>query len=179
MQDDGGVANGGVDLDQTANTLTISITPPNAAPVANNDTSDATEAGGLNNAVAGVDPTGNVVTGVGTGSVTDTDAEDPSTALVVVAVGTGAEGQPDNGTVGSFFSGTYGQLRLMADGSYEYQVDQTNALVQGLHTSADTLHGRLPLHHRGHRRRAGRPPPSRSPSTAPTTCRRPSPTPAA
>ena len=75
----------------------------------------------------------------GVGSVTDTDAEDPSTALVVVAVGTGAEGQPDNGTVGSFFSGSYGQLRLMADGSYEYQVNQTNALVQGLHTSADTL----------------------------------------
>ena len=139
VQDDGGVANFGVDLDQSPNILTLAIAPPNAAPVANDDTSDATEKGGLNNAVAGVDPTGNVVTGLGTGSFADTDAEDPSTALVVVAVGTGAEGQPDNGTVGSFFSGSYGQLRLMADGSYEYQVNQTNALVQGLHTSADTL----------------------------------------
>ena len=152
VQDNGGVANGGVDVDQTANTLTILINTP---PVANDDTSDATEAGGLNNAVAGIDPTGNVITGVGTGSVTDTDAEDPSTALVVVAVGTGAEGQPDNGTVGAFFSGTYGQLRLMADGSYELpgRPDQrTGAGAAHLRRHAD---GRVPLHHRGHRRRAG------------------------
>ena len=93
---------------------------------------------------AGLDPIGNVVTGVGVGSVTDTDAEDPSTALIVVAVGTGAEGNPDNGTVGVFFSGTYGQLRLMADGSYTYEVFQNDATVQALLAASapltDTFH---------------------------------------
>jgi VCBS repeat-containing protein len=34
VQDDGGIANGGVDLDQSANTLTINITAVNDAPVA-------------------------------------------------------------------------------------------------------------------------------------------------
>ena len=144
VQDDGGTANLGVDLDQSANTLTINIVPPNANPVANDDTASATEAGGANNTVPGLDPLGNLVTGVGTGSVTDTDAEDPSTALTVVAVGTGAEGNPDNGTVGVFFSGTYGQLRLMVDGSYTYEVFQNDATVQALLAASvpltDTFH---------------------------------------
>ena len=62
-------------------------------PVANDNSVSATEAGGLNNAVAGVDPAGNVILGTGAaGSVLDTDLEDPSTALTVVAVHTGPEG---------------------------------------------------------------------------------------
>ena len=112
--------------------------------MANDDTADATEAGGVNNSVAGVNPTGNLVVAAGVGSVTDTDAEDPSTALTVVAVGTGAEGNPDNGTVGVFFSGTYGQLRLMVDGSYTYEVFQNDATVQALLAASvpltDTFH---------------------------------------
>ena len=38
VQDDGGTANGGVDLDQTANTLTIDVTSVNDAPAGTNNT---------------------------------------------------------------------------------------------------------------------------------------------
>jgi hypothetical protein len=79
-------------------------------PVANDDSVSATEAGGLNNAVAGVDPAGNVILGTGAaGSVLDTDLEDPSTALTVVAVHTGPEGGSIlAGTVGTPLTGAHG-----------------------------------------------------------------------
>jgi VCBS repeat-containing protein len=110
-------------------------------PVANDDSVSATEAGGLNNAVAGVNPTGNVILGTGAaGSVQDTDAEDPSTALTVVAVHAGPEGASTlTGTVGTPLTGSHGQLTLNSDGSYTYAVNQTDAAVQALHTSADTI----------------------------------------
>ena len=38
MQDDGGTANGGVDLDQTANTMTINVTSVNDAPAGTDKT---------------------------------------------------------------------------------------------------------------------------------------------
>ena len=41
VQDNGGTANGGVDLDQSANTITINVTPVNDAPAgADNDDDD-------------------------------------------------------------------------------------------------------------------------------------------
>ena len=112
----------------------------NTPPVANDDSVSATEKGGLNNAVAGVNPSGNLVTGTGAaGAVADTDTQDPSSALTVAAVGTGVEGSADNGTVGTGFAGAHGTLTLNSDGSYTYLVNQTDTAVQGLHTSADTL----------------------------------------
>ena len=124
----------------TTQAVAITVVRANTTPVANDDAVSATEQGGLNNAVAGVDPTGNLVTGTGAaGAVADTDAEDASTALTVVAVGNGPEGQPDNGTVGIVLAGLYGFLTLNSNGSYGYAVDQTNTTVQGLHTFADTL----------------------------------------
>ena len=38
MQDDGGTANGGVDLDQTANTITVNVTSVNDAPAGADNT---------------------------------------------------------------------------------------------------------------------------------------------
>ena len=38
VQDDGGTANGGVDLDQSANTMTINVTSVNDAPAGTNNT---------------------------------------------------------------------------------------------------------------------------------------------
>src|SRR5207253_2806535 len=73
VQDDGGTANSGVDLDPSANSLTI---VQNTAPTATDDALSATEKGGINNATAGTDPTGNVITGTG-GATADTDAETP------------------------------------------------------------------------------------------------------
>ena len=40
VRDDGGTANGGVNLDPTPNTMTINVTPVNDAPLADNDTFD-------------------------------------------------------------------------------------------------------------------------------------------
>ncbi|HUL05884.1 MAG TPA: tandem-95 repeat protein, partial [Candidatus Acidoferrum sp.] len=43
VQDDGGTANGGVDLDPTPDTITIDVTPVNDAPVAGNDSYTTSE----------------------------------------------------------------------------------------------------------------------------------------
>ncbi len=41
--------------------------------------------------------------------------------------------------VGSSVTGTYGAIVLQADGSYTYTVDNTNAAVQALRTTGNTL----------------------------------------
>jgi large repetitive protein len=114
---------------------------PNTPPVANDDSVSATEAGGLNNSIPGFNPSGNVILGTGAaGDVQDTDAQDPSTALTVVAVHTGPEGgSTATGTVGSALAGAHGTLTLNTDGSYTYLVNQTDPQVQGLHTAANTI----------------------------------------
>lgn len=121
-------------------TFTITVVP-NTPPVANDDSLSATEAGGANNAVAGTNPSGNVILATGSaGSVLDTDAEDASAALTVVAVHTGAEGaSTGTGTVGQDLIGSHGTLHLNSDGSYTYQVNQNDAAVQALHTAANTI----------------------------------------
>ena len=43
VQDNGGTANGGVDLDQTANTMTINVTAVNDAPAGTDNTVTADE----------------------------------------------------------------------------------------------------------------------------------------
>ncbi|MBR0852348.1 cadherin domain-containing protein [Bradyrhizobium diazoefficiens] len=121
-------------------TFTVTIVP-NAPPVANDDALSATEAGGANNSVAGVNPSGNVILGTGSGgAVQDTDAEDASPALTVVAVHTGAEGaSTGTGTVGQDLIGLHGTLHLNSNGSYTYAVNQTDAQVQALHGPANTI----------------------------------------
>ena len=47
VQDDGGTANGGVDLDQSANTFTINVTSVNDAPAGTDDTVTINEDGSL------------------------------------------------------------------------------------------------------------------------------------
>ncbi len=121
-------------------TFTINVLQ-NTPPVANDDSVAATEAGGLNNSIPGSNPSGNVILGTGAaGDVQDTDAQDPSNALTVVAVHTGPEGaSTGTGTVGSATLGLHGTLTLNTDGSYTYLVNQTDAQVQALHTSAETI----------------------------------------
>ena len=121
-------------------TFTINVLQ-NTPPVANDNSVSATEAGGLNNSVPGVNPSGNVILGTGAaGDVQDTDAQDPSSALIAVAVHTGPEGGSiAAGTIGSPLTGAHGTLTLNSDGSYTYQVNQTDAQVQALHTSAETI----------------------------------------
>jgi VCBS repeat-containing protein len=134
LQDDGGTTPG-------VDTATLNITSNvnfNTAPVATDDAISATEKSGLNNAVVGNDPTGNVITDAD--PVADSDAEDANTALRVTSFGTLDVGNPDNGTVGgAALAGQYGSLTIDQFGAYHYTVDQANTTVQGLHTFADTV----------------------------------------
>ena len=137
VRDDGGGLNGGIDTDQSANTMTINVTP-NTPPTATDDSISATEKGGLNDNVPCVDPSGNIITDAD--PVADSDNEDANTALRVAAFGTHGVGNPDNGTVGGpAVAGQYGALTIDQFGAYHYTVDNNNTTVKGLHTSADIL----------------------------------------
>ena len=107
-------------------TVTINVSGANDAPVAQADVASATEAGGVANAAAGLDPVGNVLQ-----NDSDPDRND---SKVVTAVSAAA-----SGVVGGVTAGAYGQLTLNADGSYSYQVDNRNAAVQALRQASDTL----------------------------------------
>lgn len=107
---------GGNQLEQ-AFTITVSSY---SVPVAVADTASATEAGGIANATAGVNPTGNVL-----------NNDQSSNTKTVTAIA--------GGTVGTARTGTYGSLTLNADGTYTYTVNNSNAAVQALRTNTDTL----------------------------------------
>ncbi len=110
--------------------ITITLHGANDAPVASSDGAIAVEAGGLNNATAGTNPTGNVLTN-------DSDVDNGDTKTIFgVASGTQSS---TAGSVGSSVLGSYGTIVVAADGSYSYTVDNTNAAVQGLRTSGNTL----------------------------------------
>ncbi len=110
--------------------VTITIQGANDAPVAVNDTATAVEAGGLNNATSGTNPTGNVLT-----NDTDVDSGDNQTVTAVVS---GAR-QTASGGVATNVTGVYGSINIAANGSYTYTVDNSNASVQALRTAAQTL----------------------------------------
>ncbi|HRF02664.1 MAG TPA: VCBS domain-containing protein, partial [Pirellulaceae bacterium] len=110
--------------------FTVSVTNANEGPVAVADTATAAEAGGVANATAGSNATGNVLT-----NDTDVDAGDTKTVTGVVAGGVG----PASGNVASPLSGSYGTITLGANGAYTYVVDQNNPTVQALRTSGNTL----------------------------------------
>jgi VCBS repeat-containing protein len=106
--------------------VTITITGTNDAPVASDDSTSATEAGGSNDAIAGVNPSGNVLTN-------DTDVDTPHANLLVASVRTGGtEGAGATGTLGVALAGSYGSLTLNADGSYSYAVNNALVAVQAL-----------------------------------------------
>ncbi|WP_137170039.1 DUF4347 domain-containing protein [Marinomonas sp. FW-1] len=104
--------------------VTVSVVDINEAPVANNDSASATEAGGVNNTTAGSSATGNVLS-----NDTDIDGIDSKT---VIAVSNGTT----TGTVGQALVGSYGSLTLNADGSYTYEIDNDIATVQALPAGA-------------------------------------------
>ncbi len=117
----------GATLDRT---FTIGLTNVNEAPVGVNDTATAVEAGGVSNGTAGTNPTGNVLT-----NDTDIDAGDTRTVSAVVA---GAQATATGG-VASSVTGTYGSINVAANGAYTYTVDNSNASVQALRLSSQTL----------------------------------------
>ncbi len=114
----------------TLATRSVAITDVNDAPVAVVDTATAVEAGGVSNGTAGTNPTGNVLT-----NDTDVDAGDTKTVTGVLA---GVQASASS-NVGSAVTGSFGSITIAADGSYTYNVDNSNAAVQALRTSGNTL----------------------------------------
>ena len=103
--------------------VTITITGTNDGPIAVADTATAVEAGGVGNATAGTNPSGNVLT-----NDTDVDSGDTKTVSAI-----------SGGSLGVARTGSYGSVVLNADGSYTYTVDNNNATVQALRTAGNTL----------------------------------------
>ena len=99
----------------------------NTSPTAVADTANATEKGGIANGSGGSPATGNVLT-----NDTDPDAGDTKT---VTAVSFGAVA----GTLGTALAGAHGSLVLNAAGAFTYTVNETDAAVQALRQSTDTL----------------------------------------
>lgn len=123
-------------------TVSIVLLAVNDAPNATNDMALATEAGGFNNSTAGVDPRGTVLS-----NDTDVDIATNSDVLSVTSVtalkGPGAGDDVTqaliNNRVVYDIVGLYGTLKIDSTGRYEYVVDNSNALVQALRVSGQTL----------------------------------------
>ena len=125
-----GVKVSATDLGGLAASETFNIavtTTPNTPPTAVADTADATEKGGIANGSGGSPASGNVLT-----NDTDPDAGDTKT---VTAVSFGATA----GTLGTALAGAHGSLVLNASGAFTYTVNETDAAVQALRQSTDTL----------------------------------------
>ncbi|WP_420493468.1 DUF4082 domain-containing protein [Rhizobium leguminosarum] len=116
---------GGLSANETFN-IAVSTTP-NTTPTAVADAGDATEKGGVANGSGGVVASGNVLT-----NDTDADAGDTK-AVTAIRFGT------TTGTLGTALNGTYGSLVLSASGVYSYAVNESNAAVQALRQSTNTL----------------------------------------
>ncbi len=114
-------------------TLTVTIQGANDNPIGVNDTATATEAGGVANGTAGSNGTGNVLT-----NDTDVDSAGNGETKAVNGVAAGAVGAAA-GNVGVAVNGTYGSVSIASDGSYTYTIDNTNATVQALRTSGQTI----------------------------------------
>ena len=110
--------------------VVITINGSNDRPNSVDDSATAVESGGIANATAGSDGTGNVLA-----NDTDVDEGDTQTVSGVVA-GSAASA---SGSVGAGVVGNFGTITIDASGNYTYVIDESNAAVQALRTSSDTL----------------------------------------
>ena len=108
----------GIDVEAT---LTVLITGVNDLPVAQPDSNHLVED-------TATPASGNVL-------ANDSDI-DHQALLTVSGVVAGNAGSAPSGSVGSAVTGSYGTLTLSADGSYSYQLDNGNPLVQALSVGA-------------------------------------------
>ena len=124
-------SNGGITaFTSSTETAAIIVTAVNDAPVTVSEAAPAIEAGGTANGTSGVNPAGNVL-------ANDTDVDSGDTLTISgVAAGTVASA---SGSVGTSVAGLYGSITIAADGTAAYTVDNSNATVQALRTSSDTL----------------------------------------
>ena len=115
---------GGLTATETFNLVVTST--PNTGPTAVADVADASEKGGVNNGSGGSAATGNVLTN-------DTDPDADTKVVTAVSVGSIA------GTLGAALAGAHGSLTLNASGLFTYVVNDTDAAVQALRLSTDTV----------------------------------------
>ncbi|MBS8268223.1 DUF4347 domain-containing protein [Halomonas litopenaei] len=108
-------------------TITITIEGANDAPVGVDDSGVAIEAGGIGNATAGQDATGNVLTN-------DTDVDLNGETKAVTGIRTGEEplGVFTDVTGATAVDGSYGTLTINPDGSYNYVIDNSDEAVEAL-----------------------------------------------
>ncbi|MFN9411852.1 MAG: beta strand repeat-containing protein, partial [Pirellula sp.] len=117
-------------LNSSDTTVTLTVNAANDTPTAVADTATAVEAGGTANGTAGNNPTGNVLTN-------DTDVDSGDTKAVTgVAAGTLASA---SGSIGVAVNGSYGSITIANNGDYTYTVDNSNAAVQALRLSGQTI----------------------------------------
>ncbi|MCP9786370.1 VCBS domain-containing protein, partial [Cyanobium sp. N5-Cardenillas] len=117
--------------------LTLTIRGANDAPVAVDDVGAALEAGGRFNGTPGANASGNVLL-----NDIDVDSDDtPALNGRVVDLrlgateGAGTAGTPD-GSGGFVLVGSYGTLRINANGTYTYALDNANPAVDSLDPGA-------------------------------------------
>ncbi len=117
--------------------LTLTIRGVNDAPVAVDDVGSALEAGGRFNGTPGANASGNVLL-----NDIDVDSDDtPALNGRVVGLrlgateGAGTAGTPD-GSGGFVLVGSYGTLRINANGTYTYALDNANPAVDSLDPGA-------------------------------------------
>ncbi len=113
--------------------ITVTIQGANDAPTAVFDTATAVEAGGVSNGTAGTNPTGNVLT-----NDTDVDSAGNGETKTVIGILAGTQSSA-SGNVGSSVTGSFGSITIAASGAYTYTVDNSNATVQALRTSGQTI----------------------------------------
>jgi|GEM_PF-3393656 len=118
--------------------LVITITGTNDAPVAVADTATAVEKGGVSNAIAGIDPSGNVLS-----NDTDVDTGDTRTVSAILAGTTGTAttvtATSASASTGTTVTGAHGTLHIGTDGSYTYVVNQNDTAVQALLPTSTAL----------------------------------------
>lgn len=138
------ITDSGVPL-ATANStaiLTVTIRGANDTPVGVDDIGSAKEAGGVANSSGGQDATGNVLTNdTDVDSTANGETKRVSGARTIIdnIIGPVQVVQPGTTSVnGTQLVGQYGTLRIGADGSYRYVINNSNATVQALATG-DTL----------------------------------------
>ncbi|WP_120077068.1 beta strand repeat-containing protein, partial [Aurantiacibacter odishensis] len=109
---------------------TLSIAILDDVPTANPDVDSVTEDGPLS-------ATGNVITATdpAPGDANATDGVEDVTGAdgaMVSGVAAGQAAGDVSGNVGTSVTGTYGSITILANGDYEYVLDNQNAAVQGL-----------------------------------------------
>ena len=114
-------------------TIDVTVTPVNDAPIANSDTNTV-----LEDATLSVSAIDGVIRGSTGGSAADSDVDNATSSLVVSGVVAGAVPVTQGAGVGTSIAGTYGHLTLNADGSYDYVADKAAALAAGV-TAVDTF----------------------------------------